>query len=85
MRVMNMSKISSLQGVLVVARLSMLLVFDLGRAVMVHTTRRDASKKNFKRALMDQGLPIEVVEDLSETYGDSLVSIRELVRSRAPW
>jgi hypothetical protein len=61
------------------------VTLEVGMAGMLFVTRRDASKKHFRKALVEEDLPAEVVEQLSEAYNDGQIHLRELVRSRAPW
>jgi len=57
-----------------------LLLLELGKVLATHSARRDESKRRFRQALAREGLPTEVVEELSKTYEEGLLSIRDLVR-----
>lgn len=67
------------------AGLITVVTLEVSMAGMLFVTRRDASKKYFRKALSEEDLPAEVVEQLSEAYNDGQIHLRELVRSRAPW
>jgi hypothetical protein len=58
---------------------------EVSMSGMLFITRRDSSKKIFKRTLLDEELPEEVVQKLSEAYEEGQIHLREIVRSRAPW
>ena len=80
-----MSAISSLRKAASFGGSMTLLVLELSKAAMILKTRRDASKKVFRRTLVSQRLPDDVVEELSQAYDDSLIHLREIVRNGAPW
>jgi hypothetical protein len=67
------------------AGLITVLSVEVGMAGMLFITRRDASKKIFRKALAEEDLPAEVVQQLSEAYDEGQIHLREIVRSRAPW
>ena len=68
-----------------IAGLVTVATLEMSMAGMLFVTRRDASKKYFRKALADEDLPAEVVEQLSEAYNDGQIHLREIVRSRALW
>jgi hypothetical protein len=80
-----MSLTSSLRRTFGIAGLITVLTVEVGMAGMMFVTRRDASKKIFKRTLSDQELPAEVIQELSEAYNEGQIHLREIVRSSAPW
>lgn len=81
----ELSWTSSLRRAFGIAGLITVLSVEVGMAGMVFVTRRDASKKIFRKTLVEEELPAEVVQELSEAYNDGQIHLREIVRSRVPW